>query len=253
MCGRWVGQSMAAAFCQRQHTDLTGQYDNGYVPLGPSLDEDESSHLRRVAAELGAANHGLVQQLARQLEDRDETVRRQAAADLGKLGDRESIAALRLLLVSDDVAGWELAVYGLRHSREREGWLCLEGVALESVPALAHPDPSVHRHAAMRMLAMGRTKTMDRLFRAIDGHSRSIPQDAARRFVELAVDSLPGEHARVMSLRLGLKDGTGRTPGEVASATGMSEDLVRMLEAEAWQTIQSPRSHTEIAALAGNR
>ncbi|MEX0762822.1 MAG: HEAT repeat domain-containing protein [Dehalococcoidia bacterium] len=232
---------------------MTGQYDNGYLPLGPSLDEDESSHLQRVAAELGAANHGLVQQLARRLEDGDEAVRRQAAADLGKLGDRESIAVLRLLLVSDDVARWELAVYGLRHSREREGWLCLEGVALESVPALAHPDPRVHRRAAMRMLAMGRTKTMDRLFRAIDGHSRSIPQDAARRFVELAVASLPGQHATVMSLRLGLKDGTGRTPGEVASATGMNEDLVRMLEAEAWQTIQSPRSHTEIAALAGNR
>jgi len=226
-----------------------------YTPLGPAADEEEGDHLRRVAAELGAADVPLVRRLEDVLRTGDTAARREAAAELGRRGSRDAIATLRALLEGPDPQGWEVAVHGLRQSREREGWLCLESVALECIPQLASPDGSVHRPAALRLLMMGRTKTMDRLFRAVDAHSRAIPAQAARRFVEAALASLPPVHAQVMSLRLGVREGRGhstgsvlaRTPPEVAAATGLSEERVRQLEAEAWAIVQSPRLWSDVS------
>ena len=137
--------------------------------------------------------------LKKLLRSRDAAARWSAAAELGQIGGREAVSALRELLEGTDPVGWEVAVHGLRHSRERDGWLCLESVALECVSMLASDHPAVRRPAAMRLLMMGRTKTMDRLFRAVDGHSRAIPRKAAVRFVRAALLSLPSEHARVVA------------------------------------------------------
>ncbi len=93
---------------------------------------------------------------------------------------------------------------------------------------------------------MGRTKTMDRLFRAADGHSRSISATAAIAFVDAALASLDKREREVMVLRLGVSDGRAATPDQVAEALGMDEDLVRTLESDAWIRIQSPRSYESI-------
>ena len=221
------------------------------MPLGPADEEGEGAHLRRVAEELAAAGLPLVRRLLERLRSGELPARRDAAEQLGLLGSRDAVAALRELLEDEDPAGWEVAVHGLRQDKERAGWLCLESVALGCVPKLASKDPAEHRLAAFRLLMMGRTKTMDRLFRAADGHSRAIPQEAARRFVRLAVSSLPPEHALVMSLRLGAADGRSRTPPEAAAATGLPEERVRELEAEAWAMVQSPRPYEALRGLDG--
>jgi hypothetical protein len=231
--------------------------DPVYVPLGPALAEDEGDHLRRVADELGAVNLGRARDLKKLLRSRDAAARWSAAAELGQIGGREAVSALRELLEGTDPVGWEVAVHGLRHSRERDGWLCLESVALECVSMLASDHPAVHRPAAMRLLMMGRTKTMDRLFRAVDGHSRAIPRKAAVRFVRAALLSLPSEHARIVALRLGVSDGAGEagatgralTPAEAGVVAGMSAERVRELEAEAWAIVQSPRPWSAVAHL----
>lgn len=93
---------------------------------------------------------------------------------------------------------------------------------------------------------MGRTKTMDRLFRAADGHSRSISAEAAIAFVDAALASLGKQEREVMVLRLGVLNGRPATPDEVADALGMDEDLVRTLESDAWIRIQSPRPYESI-------
>lgn len=215
--------------------------DPVYVPLGPVPHEDESDHLDRVAAELAAGNAPRARQLRERLASTQGAARMAAAAELGSLGGRDAIGALRSLLEGPDPASWELAVHGLRQSKERDGWLCLESVAQESVSALSADDPAEGRAAALRLLMMGRTKTMDRLFRAADGHSRSIPQKAAQTFIETTLASIAPDQARVMSLRLGAADGYGRTPAEVAAATGLSVERIRELEGEAWAAVQSPR------------
>lgn len=214
-------------------------------PLGPTPEEDEGAHLERVASELSTANVALLERLQRQLKSEHPSMRREAAAGLGRMGSRESILVLREMLEGPDPAGWETAIYGLRQAREREGWLCLESVALEQVEALASNDPDQSGTAALRLLMMGRTKTMDRLFRAIDGHSRSIPAGAALRFAKSAVESLSGEQAAVMSLRLGISGRPPMTPQEVARATGVPEERVREIESEAWTKVQSPRAAEE--------
>ena len=89
-------------------------------------------------------------------------------------------------------------------------------------------------------MAMGRTKMMDRLFRAADGHSRSIPGDVARQFSRNAVATLPDRHRSVLELRLGLIDSAAATPAETASGLGIGLSDVRTLEREAWQSIHSP-------------
>ena len=93
---------------------------------------------------------------------------------------------------------------------------------------------------------MGRTKAMDRLFRAIDGHSRSLPVAAARNFVECALETLPSDEARVLTLRLGYPEGHGHTISEVARDIGLTEDEVRRLEARGWERMQSPRGPAEL-------
>lgn len=93
---------------------------------------------------------------------------------------------------------------------------------------------------------MGRTKTMDRLFRAADGHSRSISAKAAIAFVDAALASLHQQEREVMVLRLGVLNGRPATPDEVAEVLGMEEDLVRALESDAWIRIQTPRSYESI-------
>jgi hypothetical protein len=219
-------------------------FNSDRSPLGKTVQEDEAGHLRRVAEELGGATVGSVSRLADRIRSGDEAERRSAAASLGAISDRHSIAVLRGLLESEEPRNWELAVHGLRQSRTRDGWLCLESVALNHVPSLEAAN-SANPHA-LRLLVIGRTKTMDRLFRAIDGHSRSISGTAAINFTKTAVRSVPVEMAMVMAMRLGLVSGEALTPEAIAIATNQPVEEVRRLEALAWETVQRSRTYSEI-------
>ena len=215
--------------------------------LGREDGEDEAAHLSRVAEELGGANSASFESLSSALGDSIDTVRERAAAQLGMLGDRHSVAVLRGLLESREPRNWELAVHGLRHSRDRAGWLCLESVALDLLPSLDTGSGDVDH--AFRLLVMGRTKTMDRLFRAVDGHSRSIPAQAALTFSTVAVKSLPQNLSEVIGMRLGIgREGLVEplAPDEVATRVSRSIDDVRKFEAEGWGTLQQPRRYNEI-------
>jgi hypothetical protein len=214
--------------------------------LGAAVSEGEGAHLIRVARELGSDTEARVSRLEQLLEDADPGVRSTAALDLGELNDRNAIAVLRGLLESDDPDRWALGVNGLRQSRERPGWLCLESVARAQIPALGADDSRAKWAASTRLLMMGRTKTMDRLFRAADGHSRSIPASAAIAFVHAALASLDDREREVMELRLGVVGGSAATPEQVAETLGSDEDLVRSLESDAWVRIQSPRSYDSV-------
>ena len=214
--------------------------------LGAAVSEGEGAHLIRVARELGSDTEALVKRLEQQLDDQDPQVRLSAALDLGDLNDRNAIIVLRGLLEGQDPSRWALGVNGLRQSRERPGWLCLESVARAQIPALGTDDERANWAASTRLLMMGRTKTMDRLFRAADGHSRSIPASAAIAFVQAALASLRGQQREVMELRLGINGGSAATPAQVAKTLGFDENLVRTLEAEAWVRIQSPRSYDAV-------
>jgi HEAT repeat protein len=225
----------------QKHSQTSQNAQNGSREIEP-----EADHLRRIAQELAGANRPITARLAADLRRGDLADRFAAAVQLGRLGDRESIQALRVLLESDEPSDWQVAVHGLRSARDRAGWLCLEGVAQDSIAALADNSPGVHRAAALRLLAMGRTKTMDRLFRAIDGHSRSIPAEAARHFVGVALESLPDIESQVLALRLGYPSGHGHTTAEVAARVGVSEDAARQWEARGWERVQSPRSWVEL-------
>lgn len=216
-------------------------------PLGKAGSEDEASHLRRVADELGGANSKSLAELRARLTEGEPGDKRAAAAALGILGDRNAIVLLRGLLEGENPDNWELAVHGLRQSRDRAGWLCLESVALALLHTLG--KASYEPQHAFRLLVMGRTKTMDRLFRAIDGHSRNIPASIALNFSTVAVNSVPGELARVMALRLGIENGVAVSPSapeQISSSIGLSLEIVRRLEAEAWETVQQPRQYREI-------
>lgn len=230
------------------------------APLGKTDIEDEAGHLRRVADELGGANSGSIQHFSSRLDGKDTAARRAAAAALGAIGDRHAIATLRALLEQDDPGGWEIAVHGLRQSRDRAGWMCLEGVALDHVYTLEADtgETSGEPLHAFRLLVMGRTKTMDRLFRAIDGHSRSLSPVAALEFARVAVRSVPEQMSKVMALRLGISDTTvsgsgpghtgGRpsTPEQVSLAASLPVETVRRLEGLAWETVQRSRPYAEI-------
>lgn len=213
--------------------------------LGKTENEDEAGHLRRVAQELGGANSPLVHRLAATLADGDRASRMAAAARLGAMGERHATAELRKWLESDDTSMWEVAAHGLRQSRDRSGWLCLESVALDHVESLADDACGPPPHA-FRLLVMGRTKTMDRLFRAMDGHSRSIPALAAINFAKAAVRSVPPGMSRALSMRLGLSGQPPATPEAVALACGVSAEMARQLESRAWETVQTPRPYAEI-------
>jgi hypothetical protein len=218
--------------------------DGGSSPLGKTEQEDEANHLRRVAEELGGASIRSVRVLERRLSSADETERRAAAASLGAISDRHAIGVLRGFLESDVPANWELAVHGLRQSRTRDGWLCLESVALDRIAELEMPGAEIPH--ALRLLVMGRTKTMDRLFRAIDGHSRSISSTAAINFTKVAVRSVPEKMAVVMAMRLGLLGGVASTPDAIATTTDQPVEEVRRLEALAWEMVQRSRTYSEI-------
>lgn len=216
-------------------------------PLGKLDREDEAEHLRRVANELGGANSRSLENLRSSLSHREMDKRRAAAAALGKLRDRNAIALLRGLLEGENPDNWELAVHGLRQSRDRAGWLCLESIALDLLPTLN--TVSYAPQHAFRLLVMGRTKTMDRLFRAIDGHSRAISASVALNFSTVAVRSIPGDLSRVMAMRLGVENGTTVSPlapDQISSSTGLTLEIVRRLEADAWETVQRPRQYREI-------
>jgi hypothetical protein len=163
-----------------------------------------------------------------------------AARDLGKNGSLKAIQVLRELLASGDEHSWRLAIHGLRTGGSREGWLCLEGVAEVDARQLGSPDERVSSVSFKRLMAMGRTKMMDRLFRAADGHSRSIPGDVAKQFSENAVATLPELQRGVMELRLGLVNGASATPSDTADALGLDLNEVRSLELQGWQSIHSP-------------
>ncbi len=200
-----------------------------------------------MANELGGANSRSLAVLRTELIRGDSKNRRAAAASLGILGDRNAIALLRRLLEGDDPDNWELAVHGLRQSRDRAGWLCLESVALDLLPDLETDDLAL-RHA-FRLLVMGRTKTMDRLFRAIDGHSRAISMRSALSFSTVAISSVPGDQSTVMAMRLGIENGVAVSPSapeQVSRLTGLSIETVRRVEAEAWEAVQRPRRYQEI-------
>ena len=174
------------------------------------------------------------------LTSRNPDERISAALTLGKTGSHGAVQVLRELLVSDDQKSWQLAIHGLRSGGEREGWLCLEGVASYDANQLGDSDARIAETAFRRLMAMGRTKMMDRLFRAADGHSRSIPGELARKFSIDAVATLPPIHQKVMELRLGLPDGTSATPSETAHELDISLARVRTLELESWRQIHSP-------------
>jgi hypothetical protein len=220
--------------------------------LGKTGCEDEAGHLRRVADELGGANSGSLEILSSGLHGEGTVAERSAAAAaLGTISDRHAIATLRDLLEQDDPIGWEIAVHGLRQSRDRSGWMCLESVALDHVSTLedvAGETVSDPLHA-FRLLVMGRTKTMDRLFRAIDGHSRSLSSVAALTFTRVAVRSVPSQMSTVMALRLGISDiagGRPATPEQVSLAASISVETVRQLEGLAWETVQRSRRYADI-------
>lgn len=218
---------------------------SGVTRLSKTDDESEGAHLRRVASELSGSGEERIAYLRGMLASREQHERVAAAAELGKNGSQKSIQVLRELLVSENEPSWNLAIYGLRTGGSRDGWLCLEGVAEEDAESLRAVDAAKARRAFNRLMAMGRTKMMDRLFRAADGHSRSIPGDVARQFSIDAVSTLPDKNRLVMEYRLGLVNGTSATPTDTASALGIELDDVRVLELEAWNSIHSPVSVVE--------
>ncbi|MDP7090150.1 MAG: HEAT repeat domain-containing protein [Dehalococcoidia bacterium] len=213
---------------------------SGITRLSMIESETEGAHLRRVADELSGSGEERISQLHATLAHRDPGERVTAARELGKIGSIRAIQLLRDLLVSSHEDSWRLAIHGLRTGGSREGWLCLEGVAHDDAVQLAYANERASNISFKRLMAMGRTKMMDRLFRAADGHSRSIPGEVARQFSIDAVATLPTDHQDVMEHRLGLLSGGAATPSDTAKALGVSLDRVRSIELESWQLIHSP-------------
>ena len=213
---------------------------SGITRLSKTSSESEGAHLRRVAEELSGSGEEVLARLRAKLSSRVISERVSAAHELGKIGSLKAIQLLRDLLVSSDEGSWRLAIHGLRTGGSREGWLCLEGVAQDDSVQLASENSRLSDMSFKRLMAMGRTKMMDRLFRAADGHSRSIPGDIAKKFSNNAVGTLPDAHRNVMQHRLGLLNGASATPSDTADALGISLNSVRSLEFEGWQAIHSP-------------
>ena len=213
---------------------------SGITRLSRTESETEGQHLRRVAEELSGSGEERLAALRALLSDRSRENRIEAAKELGRIGSLKSIQMLRDLLVSQHESSWQLAIHGLRTGGSREGWLCLESVASEDAGQLGSENSRISDIAFRRLMAMGRTKMMDRLFRAADGHSRSIPGDIAKEFSVKAVESLPEPQRNVMRYRLGLVNGSAATPSDTADALNITLEEVRVLELEAWQAIHSP-------------
>jgi len=213
---------------------------SGITRLSKTESETEGAHLRRVAEELSGSGEERIAQLRSRLSSREMRERIIAAYELGANGSLKAIQVLRDMLASRDENSWKLAIHGLRTGGSREGWLCLEGIALEDAKQLESADEDASNVSFRRIMAMGRTKMMDRLFRAADGHSRSIPGDIAKKFSQNAVETLPQSQRAVMELRLGLTNGASATPSDTATALGLELDQVRALELQGWQSIHSP-------------
>jgi len=213
---------------------------SGITRLSKTSSESEGAHLRRVADELSGSGEEVIAALKAKLSSREFSDRIPAARELGKIGSLKAIQLLRDLLSSSDEGSWSLAIHGLRTGGSREGWLCLEGVAEEDATQLASENKRLSDIAFRRLMAMGRTKMMDRLFRAADGHSRSIPGDVAKQFSIDAVSTLPEAHRNVMQYRLGLLSGSSSTPSDTAEVLGIALNDVRSLELEGWRSIHSP-------------
>ncbi|MDA0596199.1 MAG: HEAT repeat domain-containing protein [Chloroflexi bacterium] len=213
---------------------------SGITRLSKTDSETEGAHLRRVANELSGSGEERLAKLRAMLSSRNPAEQIMAARELGKIGSLKAIHMLRELLVSSHEVSWRLAIHGLRVGGSREGWLCLEGVALDDASILGSDNYRLSELSFRRLMAMGRTKMMDRLFRAADGHSRSIPGDVAKKFSIDAIATLSLEHKGVMEHRLGLLNGASATPADTAGALGIELSRVRVLELESWQAIHSP-------------
>lgn len=225
---------------EQTHVNPPTAETSGITRLSRTESETEGAHLRRVADELSGSGEERLAQLRANLSSREMADRVFAARELGRIGSVKAIHLLRDLLLSNDEGSWRLAIHGLRTGGSREGWLCLEGVAQGDAKKLESSSERLADTSFRRLMAMGRTKMMDRLFRAADGHSRSIPGDVAKQFSINAVATLPGEHRDVMERRLGLLNGASATPSDTAAALGIALNDVRALELEGWQTIHSP-------------
>jgi len=213
---------------------------SGITRLSRTESETEGAHLRHVADELSGSGEERIARLRGMLTSRVMDERISAALELGKNGSIKAIQLLRELLISTDENSWQLAIHGLRTGGSREGWLCLEGVAQDDATQLGSSNTRESDTSFKRLMAMGRTKMMDRLFRAADGHSRSIPGDVAKQFSINAVATLPDQHRSVMELRLGLTNGASATPTDTAEALGIGLNEARSLELQGWQSIHSP-------------
>ena len=179
-------------------------------------------------------------QLRELLSSVDIRERALAAEELGKLESMKAVQVLRQMLESDDENAWRLAIYGLRTGGSREGWLSLESIAQKDANNLGSSDTLTADLAFRRLMAMGRTKMMDRLFRAADGHSKSIPGVVAKEFSARAVNTLSHSQRLVMELRLGIRNSTSATPADTADFLGISLNDVREFELAGWQSIHSP-------------
>ncbi|SUZ96724.1 uncharacterized protein METZ01_LOCUS49578 [marine metagenome] len=179
-------------------------------------------------------------QLRELLSSVDIRERALAAEELGKLESMKAVQVLRQMLESDDENAWRLAIYGLRTGGSREGWLSLESIAQKDANNLGSSDTLTVDLAFRRLMAMGRTKMMDRLFRAADGHSKSIPGVVAKEFSARAVSTLSHPQRLVMELRLGIRNSTSATPADTADSLGISLNDVREFELAGWQSIHSP-------------
>ena len=179
-------------------------------------------------------------QLRELLSSVDIRERALAAEELGNLESMKAIQVLRQMLESDDENAWRLAIYGLRTGGSREGWLSLESIAQKDANNLGSSDTLTADLAFRRLMAMGRTKMMDRLFRAADGHSKSIPGVVAKEFSARAVSTLSHPQRLVMELRLGIRNSTSATPADTADSLGISLNDVREFELAGWQSIHSP-------------
>lgn len=213
---------------------------SGITRLSKTETESEGAHLRRVAEELSGSGEEQLAALKAKLSSREFGDRIPAARELGKIGSLKAIQLLRDLLASSDEGSWRLAIHGLRTGGSREGWLCLEGVAEEDAAQLGSDNKRLSDVSFRRLMAMGRTKMMDRLFRAADGHSRSIPGAIAKQFSIDAVSTLPDANKNVMQHRLGLVNGASATPAATAEVLGIALNDVRALELDGWRAIHSP-------------
>lgn len=214
--------------------------------LGPIVNESEANHLKRVASELSRGDLVIFEDLVNALDHTTKNVRINAAVRLAQSGDRRAIGVLRDLLESETSLNWETAVAGLRRSNNRSAWLCLENAAQKNITLLSNSDHQILEVSSFRLLVMGRTKTMDRLFRAIDGHSKSISRIAALNFSNVAIKSLPKELYEILAMRLGLLNDSNMTLDEISNSVGKNKNQIRDMESKAWELIQKPRSFKEI-------